>query len=180
MRGRISALRVGCLLIAALPAVAVTQTTRSEQVSSDLGSRVSIASSKVTSDSADSYDARALRLETHKGEFRIVRGLDGPVVAKLGFFSRPDVVSLVAPSENAMREARNFSRDRGPGMAAAIAGLLITGVSLAASHASGSNWGLVTATTGGVVLMLYGGVRLDNAYSSLSKSIWWYNRDLKK
>jgi hypothetical protein len=129
---------------------------------------------------SDSYDAKALRLETHKGDFRIVRGLEGPVVAKIGFFSRPDVVSLVSPSENAMREARNFARDRGPGTVAAVAGLLVTGVSLAASHASGSNWGLVTATTGGVVLMLYGGVRLDNAYSSLSKSIWWYNRDLKK
>jgi hypothetical protein len=114
------------------------------------------------------------------GEYRIVRGLDGPVVGKIGLFTRPDVASLVAPSENAMKEGREFNRNHGPGMLAGITGAGIFAFSLAASKAAGPNWVLTTGTVGGAMLMLYGAVRLDKAYSALSKSIWWYNRDLKK
>jgi hypothetical protein len=35
-------------------------------------------------------------------------------------------------------------------------------------------------TIAGVSLITYGGWRLGNAYRALSKSVWWYNRDLKK
>jgi hypothetical protein len=36
-------------------------------------------------------------------------------------------------------------------------------------------------TVAGVSLITYGGWRLGNAYKrALSKSVWWYNRDLKK
>lgn len=134
----------------------------------------------VTGDSSGSYDARALRIETQMGEYRIVRGLEGPVVGKIGLFSRPDISALVAPSENAMREGREFNRNHGPGMLAGITGAAIFTFSVAASSAAGPNWGLTTGTVGGAMLMLYGAVRLDKAYSALSKSIWWYNRDLKK
>jgi hypothetical protein len=114
------------------------------------------------------------------GEYRIVRGIEGPVVGKIGLFTRPDMASLVAPSENAMREGREFNRNHGPGMLAGITGAAIFAFSVAASKAAGPNWGLTTGTVGGAMLMLYGAIRLDEAYSALSKSIWWYNRDLKK
>ena len=44
------------------------------------------------------------------------------------------------------------------------------------------NPGIVTSVlgVGGVMLMVYGGQRLDMASEALSKSLWWYNRDLKK
>jgi hypothetical protein len=135
---------------------------------------------ELTRDSLGSYDASALRVETHMGEFQIVRGLNGPIVGKIGMFSRPDMASLVAPSERAMIEGREFNRNYRPGMAAGLTGMVIFATSVAASSIAGTNWGWSAATVGGGALMVYGAVRLDKAYSALSKSIWWYNRDLKK
>jgi hypothetical protein len=168
------------LVVAALPALAIGQAGNPGKKGAAPGNGFVATPPGVPGDSAESYDARALRIETQMGEYRIVRGLEGPVVGKIGLFSRPDVAALVAPSENAMREGREFNRNHGPGMLAGITGAAIFAFSLAASHAAGPNWGLTTGTVGGAMLMLYGTIRLDKAYSALSKSIWWYNRDLKK
>lgn len=168
------------LVVAAVPAMAIGQAASTSERGAASGNRFVTSSPGVALDSAGSYDARALRIETQMGEYRIVRGLEGPVVGKIGLFSRPDIASLVAPSENAMKEGREFNRNHGPGVLAGLTGAAIFSFSLAASRAAGPNWGLTTGTVGGAMLMLYGAVRLDKAYSALSKSIWWYNRDLKK
>lgn len=168
------------LIITAIPVVAIAQAANSGERGADPAFRSVVTAPDVTGDSSGSYDAKALRIETQMGEFRIVRGLEGPVVGKIGLFSRPDISALVAPSENAMREGREFNRNHGPGMLAGITGAAIFTFSVAASSAAGPNWGMTTGTVGGAMLMLYGAVRLDKAYSALSKSIWWYNRDLKK
>ena len=131
-------------------------------------------------DTTVTYDAKALRVEAHFGEFRIVRGLNGPVVGKIGAFNRVDLTKLVAPSENAVKEAREFNRYQGPGMLATTVGGLVVGVTLVASRNSDPNWGLISAEIGGAALALYGGVILNRAYGALSRSIWWYNRDLKR
>lgn len=178
MAGLFSAVCAASILTAALPKVAFAQDEHSERARTDGSGSVLISS--VKADTLESYDVKALRLETHMGEFRIVRGINGPVVGKIGLFSRPDMAALVAPSENALREGREFNRNHGPGMAAGVAGMVVFATSLAASHAAGTNWGLTAATVGGGALMVYGGIRLDKAYSSLSKAIWWYNRDLIK
>lgn len=170
---------LGCLMVAVSPAILAAQTPSPDQGRAVSGAVTTPVTAGVAID-PDSYDAKALRLETHMGDFRIVRGLDGPVVGKIGLFSRPDLASLVAPSENAMKEGREFNRNHGPGMAAGITGMVVFAFSLAASSAAGTNWGLTAGTIGGGALMVYGAVRLDKAYSSLSKSIWWYNRDLKR
>jgi hypothetical protein len=170
---------LGCLAVSVSPAFLTAQTPSPEQARVVAGPIATPVTAGATSD-PDAYDSKALRLETHMGEFRIVRGLDGPVVGKIGLFSRPDLASLVAPSENAMKEGREFNHNHGPGMAAGITGLVVFAFSLAASSAAGTNWGLTAGTIGGGALMVYGAVRLDKAYSSLSKSIWWYNRDLKR
>lgn len=179
MSSRASALCFG-LIIAIIPALALGQAANSDERGAEPAFRFVGPAPGVSGDSSGSYDAKALRIETQMGEYRIVRGLEGPVVGKIGLFSRPDVAALVAPSENAMREGREFNRNHGPGMLAGITGAAIFAFSLAASNAAGPNWGLTTGTVGGAMLMLYGAVRLDQAYSALSKSIWWYNRDLKK
>jgi hypothetical protein len=168
------------LIVAASPALAIGQAGNPGDKGPVAGDRSVATALGVTSDSSGSYDARALRIETQMGEYRIVRGLEGAVVGKIGLFTRPDVAALVAPSENAMREGREFNRNHGPGMLAGITGAAIFTFSLAASRAAGPNVGLTTGTVGGAMLMLYGATRLDKAYSALSKSIWWYNRDLKK
>ena len=167
------------LVAAASPALAFGQAGNPGEKGPVAGGRFEATSLGVAGDSS-AYDARALRIETQMGEYRIVRGLEGAVVGKIGLFTRPDVAALVAPSENAMREGREFNRNHGPGMLAGITGAAILTFSLAASRAAGPNWGLTTGTVGGAMLMLYGATRLDKAYSALSKSIWWYNRDLKK
>jgi len=131
-------------------------------------------------DTTVSYDAKALRVEAHFGEFRIVRGLNGPVVGKIGAFSRVDLTKLVQPSENAVKEAHEFNRNQGPGMLATTIGGLALGVTLIASRNSDPNWGLISAEIGASALALYGGIVLNRAYGALSRSIWWYNRDLKR
>lgn len=151
---------VGLALIAELPVVSIAQENREAH--------------------ARAYDSLALRVETHMGEFRIIRGLNGPEVGHIGMFTRVNLEPLVASSENAAREAREFNRHHGPGMLAGVTGLVIFGVAAAASSVADTNWGLTAATVGGGALMIYGAVRLDKAYSSLSKAIWWYNRDLKE
>jgi hypothetical protein len=179
MSPRVSAFWLG-LIATAIPAFATAQAAHSGEKAAEPAFRFVDPAPGVTGDSSGSYDTKALRIETQMGEYRIVRGLEGPVVGKIGLFSRPDVAALVAPSENAMREGREFNRNHGPGMLAGITGAAIFAFSLAASNAAGPNWGLTTGTVGGAMLMLYGAIRLDKAYSALSKSIWWYNRDLKK
>jgi hypothetical protein len=179
MSGLISAVCLASILTAALPTIGTAQEDHAVPARTEGPGSVSVNTS-VRADTTDSYDSNALRLETHMGEFRIVRGINGPVVGKIGIFSRPDMAQLVAPSENALHEGREFNRNHGPGMAAGVAGMVVFATAIAASHAAGPNWGLTAATVGGGALMVYGGIKLDRAYSSLSKAIWWYNRDLRK
>jgi hypothetical protein len=127
-----------------------------------------------------SYDANALRLESHFGDVRIVRGLSGPVVATVGTFHRVDLAKIVGTSENATREARDFERNERPGAIASLIGGIIFGASIALSATNDASWGLVSAELLGAGLVFYGGVRLNRAYNALSKSIWWYNRDLRR
>lgn len=168
---------IGLALIAELPTVSIAQPNRESQPVEPV-TRVAVPPGRAA-DSVGAYDSLALRLETHMGEFRIIRGLNGPEVGHIGMFTRVNLEPLVAPSANATREAREFNRNHGPGMLAGVTGLVIFGVAAAASSVSNANWGLTAATAGGGALMIYGAVRLDKAYSSLSKAIWWYNRDLK-
>lgn len=131
-------------------------------------------------DSANSYDANALRVESHFGDLRIVRGVSGPAVASVGTFRTVNLVKLVAPSENAVKEAREFERNQRPGSIAALLGAIVLGTSFAVSTRNDPSWGLVSAEVAGTGLLFYGGIRLNRAYNALSRSIWWYNRDLRR
>ena len=127
-----------------------------------------------------SYDASALRVESHFGDLRIVRGVSGPTVASIGTFRKVDLAKLVAPSENAVKEAREFERNQRRGSLAAMVGGIIVGTAIAVSTRNQPSWGLVSAEVGGTGLLVYGALRLNRAYNALSRSIWWYNRDLKR
>lgn len=161
----------------ALPAAAAAQTSNQVAGAHTASSIVPVSAS---SDTLGYYDSNALRVESRGQEVRIVRGINGPVIAKTGVFQSFDLARLVAPSENAIREAREFNRNYGPGMFATALGGLILGVSIAFDLNSDTNWAIATGEVGGAALALYGGRRLNLSYSALSKSIWWYNRDLKK
>ncbi len=127
-----------------------------------------------------SYDENALRLEDHFG-VQIVRGASDVVVGKIGMFRGIDVSAVVKSSPNAVAEAKIFQHDYTPGMLMASLGIVTLGAAIGASRIAGINQMIPTGITiVSVGLLSYGGSKLQNAYKALSKSIWWYNRDLKK
>jgi hypothetical protein len=127
------------------------------------------------------YDEGALRLEGHGGDLRIVRGVQGTVVAHIGGFRTPDVSAIVSPSEKAMLEAKSFARDYGPGNWIAAVGIVALGAGIGVSRMHDANRSLPTGlAVSGAALILYGGTRIQSAYNALTRSIWWYNRDLKQ
>ena len=137
--------------------------------------------SVLTAQEGTAYDDNALRLEGHIGDVRIVRGAQGTVLGKIGVFRGVDVAKLVSPSEKATTEAKNFARDYGPGTWLTSLGIATLGAWIGVSRINDVNHGITTglllASTG---LIVYGGGRLENAYNALSRSVWWYNRDLKR
>ena len=146
-----------------------------------VGAHLTLGGPGVLSAQDGSYDANALRLEGRGGELRIVRGEEGTVLARISGFHTTDVVKLVSPSEPAMAEARIFSRDYIPGSWLAGLGIATMGAAIGVSRIHDLNNGIPTGlTAGAAALLIYGGVRLQNAYNALSRSIWLYNRDLKK
>jgi hypothetical protein len=128
-----------------------------------------------------SYDQNALRVESHRGDLQIVRGIQGTVVARAGVFRGPKVADLVSQSEKALEEARVFEREYRPGQYIAAVGIATMGIALGASRMPDFNVLIPTGlTTASIVLIAYGGAKLHRANQALSRAIWWYNRDLKR
>ena len=129
---------------------------------------------------SQSYEQSALRLDSNFGDVRIVRGVEGTVVGKIGVFRGVDVAQIVAASPNAVAEAQEFQRNYRPGTIVLGLGLISLGASVGVSQmhdvSRGITTGLTIATFG---LITYGGGKLQKAYNALHKSLWWYNRDLK-
>ncbi|HVS60845.1 MAG TPA: hypothetical protein VHE82_09175 [Gemmatimonadaceae bacterium] len=127
------------------------------------------------------YDENALRVDQHRGTISIVRGVSETVVMKIGAFRGVDVARIVSPSPNAVAEAKIFEHDYRPGTWIASLGIATLGAAIGSYRIAHLNQAIPTGLTiAGVSLITYGGWRLGNAYRALSKSIWWYNRDLKK
>ena len=146
-----------------------------------VGAHLTLGGPTVLTAQDGSYDENALRLEGHNGNLRIVRGVQGTVLARIGAFRTTDVAKLVAPSEHAMAEAKTFSRDYIPGSWIAGLGIATLGAAIGSSQIGDMNRAIPTGLTiGAAALLIYGGSRLQNAYNALARSIWWYNRDLKK
>ena len=127
------------------------------------------------------YDNNALRVDQHRGGISIVRGVSESVVVKIGAFRGVDVARFVSPSPNAVAEAKIFEHDYRPGTWLASIGIATLGAAIGSYRIADLNQAIPTGLTiAGVSLITYGGWRLGNAYKALSKSIWWYNRDLEK
>jgi hypothetical protein len=127
------------------------------------------------------YDENALRVDQHRGTISIVRGVSETVVVKVGAFRAVDVAGIVSLSPNAVGEARKFEHDYRPGMWIASLGIATLGVAIGSYRIADLNQAVPTGLTiAGVSLITYGGWRLGNAYRALSKSVWWYNRELKR
>jgi len=127
------------------------------------------------------YDENALRVDQHRGAINIVRGVSETVVLKVGPFRSVDVAGIVSPSPNAVGEAKKFEHDYRPGAWIASFGIATLGMAIGSYRIADLNQAVPTGLTiAGVSLITYGGWRLGNAYRALSKSVWWYNRDLKR
>ena len=166
----------GCILAATAPAVMAQST-------SHISSAVNMTSARSEASRSDQseYDRRALRFESHRGTIRVLQGNDGIVVGKTEWFRRFDLASIVSSSDRAVSEAQEFNRNRTPGMWALTLGILAVaadGIIVRANDGPD----VVTSVLGigGVALIAYGAGRLDAASEALSKSLWWYNRDLRK
>jgi hypothetical protein len=127
------------------------------------------------------YDENALRVDQHRGTISIVRGVSETVVLRVGAFRAVDVAGIVSPSANAVTQAKIFEHDYRPGTWMVSLGIATLGVALGSHQIPDLNQAVLTGLTiAGVSLITYGGWRLGNAYRALSKSVWWYNRDLKR
>jgi hypothetical protein len=127
------------------------------------------------------YDEKALRVDQRHGTISIVQGASETTVLKIGAFRTAHVTGIVSPSPNAVAEARIFERDYLPGARITSLGIAMLGAAIGSSKIADLNQAVpIGLSIAGVSLIIYGGRKLENAYRALSKSVWWYNRDLKK
>lgn len=128
-----------------------------------------------------SYDNSALRIEGHLGDIRVVRGVDGTVIGKVGVVRGANLAELVKSSDRAVLEAETFARDYRPGTWFVAIGIAALGINLGVSQIPDVNraitTGLLLVGTGSLV---YGAGRMERAVNALARSIWWYNRDLAR
>ena len=126
------------------------------------------------------YDGQALRYESYWGSARIIRGADGPLVGTAGWFRSFDVEKLVATSAPARAEARVY---RSNSFRASVVGSIgataaVVGVALSANNSNNASTPILII--GGLGAMAWGAQHLNIAFSALSRSLWWYNRDLAR
>ena len=131
-------------------------------------------------DSANGYDARALRFESSWGNVRIIRGADGQVIGTSGWFRDPELEKIVAGSPSAVAQARMYEKDNFRGSLVGTVGALATVVGLVLTTNSSNSASSPALVIGGVGAVLWGAQQLTMSYSALSRALWWYNRDLPR
>lgn len=124
------------------------------------------------------YESRALRLESSWGNFRIVRGAEGLVLGTAGVLRAPDVEKIVAGSRRAETEARVFRANHRPGSIGITLGAVTFVAGAVAATSSVGTAATPMLMVVGVGGMVWGVRKLNTAYTSLSRAVWWYNRDL--
>lgn len=133
-----------------------------------------------SNDSTRGYDGQALRFESSWGSVRVIRGADGPVVANIGWFRSFDVEKLVAASPPALAEARIYKTNNFRGSVVTSVGAAAAAIGIVVVANSSNNASSPILIIGGVGAMAWGAQHFHAAYSALSRSLWWYNRDLAR
>lgn len=133
-----------------------------------------------SNDSTRGYDGRALRFESYLGNVKIIRGADGPVVGTVGWFRDFDVEKLVATSPSAQAEARVYKRNNFRGSVVASIGGAATAIGIVVAANNKNNASTPILIIGGLGAMAWGAQHLNIACSALSRSLWWYNRDVTR
>lgn len=138
------------------------------------------AASAQSNDSTRGYDSQALRYESYWGNARIIRGADGPVVGTAGWFRSLDVEKLVAASPSAQSEARLYKTNNFRGSVVGSIGAAAAAIGVVVTANSSNNASSPILIIGGLGAMAWGAQHFNIAYSALSRSLWWYNRDLAR
>ena len=131
-----------------------------------------------STDSTRAYEGQALRYESYWGNARIIRGADGPVVGTAGWFRSFDVEKLVAASPTAQTEARLYKKNNFRGSVVGSIGAAVAVIGVAVTANSSNNAASPILIIGGVGAMAWSAQHFKIAHSALSRSLWWYNRDL--
>jgi hypothetical protein len=180
MKSRIlSALLIGALVSVAT-AGAQTISHAAPPVASQGSGTIVSGRTSTSSDSSHSYDAQALRFETHWGSADIIRGVNGPVIGTVGWFRDFDVEKLVASSPQAVTEARVFKSNNFRGSLVGGLGALTLGIGALVTANSSNNAASPILIIAGAGVMVWGAQQLNAGYSALSRALWWYNRDLAR
>jgi len=95
-------------------------------------------------------------------------------------FRAPNVESIVSTSPEALAEVRTFRKNYTSGEVMQVLGVLLMGCGIALASADNSAALPYTAVLGGGALLFYGVSLHVNAFNSLYKTIWLYNRSLKR
>ena len=133
-----------------------------------------------TKDSAQVYDSQALRFESRWGSADIIRGAKGEVIGTVGWFREFDLEKVLQSSPRALTEAHDFrvNNFRGSLVTAVGASLVTVGIVVAANNSNNASTPiLIIAGAGGIA---WGLQHLNRSYASLSRAIWWYNRDIAR
>ena len=131
-------------------------------------------------DSTRSTEAQALRYESYFGNARIIRGADGPIVGTAGWFRDFDVEKLVATSPSAVSDARLYKTNNVRASVVGSIGATVTLIGVAVTANASNNAASPILIIGGVGMMAWAAQHFTIAYSALSRSLWWYNKDVAR
>jgi hypothetical protein len=131
-------------------------------------------------DSTRSTEVQPLRYEPYFGNVRIIRGADGPIVGTAGWFRDFDVEKLVATSPSALTDARLYKTNNFRASVVGSIGATVTLIGVAVTANASNNAASPILIIGGVGAMAWAAQHFTIAYSALSRSLWWYNRDLAR
>ncbi|HMI55059.1 MAG TPA: hypothetical protein VK494_02630 [Gemmatimonadaceae bacterium] len=145
-----------------------------------IGTSVASPRASQKADSVRSYDTQALRFEARWGSADIIRGADGPTIGTVGLFRSFELEKLVESSPHAVAEARAFERDNFAGSVVGALGAVTLGIGAIVTSNSSNNASSPVLIIAGAGAIAWGVQHLNRGYSSLSRALWWYNRDLHR
>lgn len=131
-----------------------------------------------TSDSTRVYDTQALRIESSWGSAKIIRGAPGAILGTVGWFRDYDVEKLVESSPQAVADAQKFRTSNFRGSVLTAMGATTALVGIVVTTNSSNNAASPMLILAGAGVMAWGAQHINRGYDALSRSVWWYNRDL--
>ena len=124
-----------------------------------------------------SYDSCALRAEDGWFSRRLVRGPEGTLVAKLGW-GGPGLASIVELSDSAVTHARRYQSAQRAADVISLIGTVGSIAALVALSDDADASQTVAINVGSFVVFAVGQGFHIKARRELSRSLWWYNRDV--